>query len=108
MAAQKRKKNVPAESFCIFEYLLSQNQLSWFLQIIWKNIKQRALGSSISGGMWGGGKGGLYFSLKVISKLAPQENFERNIQISEAWKPTEDMKFRLEFFLHTLLHKNAI
>ena len=40
MAAQKRKKNVPAESFCIFEYLLSQNQLSWFLQIIWKNISE--------------------------------------------------------------------
>ena len=40
MAAQKRKKNLPAEIFCIFEYLLSQNQLSWFLQIIWKNISK--------------------------------------------------------------------
>ena len=25
-------------------------------------------------------------------------NFPRNILILEAWKPTEDMKFRLEFF----------
>ena len=27
-------------------------------------------------------------------------NFPKNIQILEAWKPTEDMKFRLEFFFH--------
>ena len=31
----------------------------------------------------------------MISKLAPQSIFPKNIQILEAWKPTED---RLEFF----------
>ena len=41
---------------------------------------------------------GNYFCLKMISKLAPQYIFQKNIQILEAWKPTEDMKFRLDFF----------
>ena len=26
------------------------------------------------------------------------------MQILEAWKPTEDLKFRLEFFSHAVLH----
>ena len=26
--------------------------------------------------------------------------FQNNIQILETWKPTEDVKFRLEFFFH--------
>ena len=30
-------------------------------------------------------------------------NFPKNIQILEARKPTEDMKFRVEFFLHNLV-----
>ena len=33
----------------------------------------------------------------MISKIAPQKFFQKNIQMLEAWKPTEDMKFRLEF-----------
>ena len=37
-----------------------------------------------------------YFCLKMISKLAPQQIFPKNIKILEAWKPTEEMKFRLE------------
>ena len=41
---------------------------------------------------------GNYFCLKMISKLAPQYIFQKNIQILEAWKPIEDMKFRLDFF----------
>ena len=28
--------------------------------------------------------------------------------ISKAWKPIEDMKFRLEFFSHVLQHMNLI
>ena len=39
-----------------------------------------------------------YFCLKMISKIAPQKFFQKIIQISEAWKQTKDMKFRLEFF----------
>ena len=34
----------------------------------------------------------------MISKLAPQKCFQKNTQIVEAWKPTKDMKFRLDFF----------
>ena len=41
---------------------------------------------------------GTYFCLKMISKIAPQKIFQKNIQILEAWKPTGDMKFRLDFF----------
>ena len=39
-----------------------------------------------------------YFFLKMISKLASQKIFQKNIQILEAWKPNKDIKFRLEFF----------
>ena len=35
-------------------------------------------------------------------------NFLKNIQIPEAWKPTGDMKFRLNFFAHALLHMNLL
>ena len=53
-----------------------------------------------------------YFCLKIISKVAPQNLFLKIIQILEAWKPTKDIKFRLEFFctcpstyaLHAFLH----
>ena len=41
---------------------------------------------------------GSYFYLKIIAELAPQKIFQKNIQIFEAWKPTGDMKFRLDFF----------
>ena len=30
-------------------------------------------------------------------------NFPKNIQTLDAWKPTKDMKFRLNFFSHALL-----
>ena len=33
--------------------------------------------------------------------ISKKKNFQENIQISEAWTPTEDMKFRLEISLHT-------
>ena len=40
----------------------------------------------------------------MISKIAPQNIYQKNIHILEAWKPAEDMKFRLEFFLHMLFY----
>ena len=102
MAPQKRKKTFSAEIFRIFECLLTQNptnqdsQLSWFFQTIKKSVRksknQGALGS--------------YFYLRMIAELAPQKFFQKNIQILEAWKPTRDMKFRLEFFSYALPHMN--
>ena len=51
---------------------------------------------------------GSYFCLKIISKLAPQKIFPKNIQILGAWKPTEGIKFRLDFFFsNALLHMNS-
>ena len=53
---------------------------------------------------------------RVFRKLFLPENdfktcsvvtFPKNIQILEAWKPIEDMKFRLEFFLRDLLQMKS-
>ena len=41
-------------------------------------------------------------------KTCSAVNFPKNIQILEAWKPIKDIKFRLEFFSHALLHINSI
>ena len=49
-------------------------------------------------------------------RFLPENDFQNssteipknNILILEAWKPTKDMKFRLEFFAHVLPHKNSI
>ena len=41
---------------------------------------------------------GSYFYLKMIVELAPQKFFQKSIQILEAWKPTEGMEFRHDFF----------
>ena len=46
MAAQKRKKKLLTEFFCIFEQLPNQNQtnqdsqLSWFFWNIWKTVRK--------------------------------------------------------------------
>ena len=41
---------------------------------------------------------GNYFCLKMIYKLALQQILQENMNILEAWKPTEDMKFGLDIF----------
>ena len=47
---------------------------------------------------------GNYFCLKMIYKLALQQILQENMNILEAWKPTEDMKFGLDIFFHMLFH----
>ena len=52
---------------------------------------------------------GNYFCLKMINKLALQQILQKNMNILEVWKPTEDMKFRLDiFFSHALPHMNSL
>ena len=34
--------------------------------------------------------------------------FLKNIHILETWKPNKDLKFKLEFFSHALLHMNSV
>ena len=46
----------------------------------------------------------LLILLFAFTKIAPQKIFQKNTQILITWKPTEDMKFRLEFFLHVPLN----
>ena len=36
----------------------------------------------------------------MISKLALQKIFQKNIQILEAWKPANNIKFRIQNFEH--------
>ena len=90
---KNEKKNCLQKIFCIFECLLPQNpsnqisQLSRFFRTKRKTKKIKKLGAL-----------GNYSCLKMISKLALQYIFQKNMQILETWKPTEDMKFRLEFF----------
>ena len=99
----QKKKKLLAKIFCIFECLLTQNptnqdsQLSWFFQKLWKVVRK-----SKTGGFWE------LFLLEMIAELAPQNFFQKNIQILEAWKPAGDMKFRLDFSSHALLHMNSI
>ena len=95
MAAQKRKqRKFSAETFfCMFECLLSQNPSNQISQLLilpdhmedCQKIKKK-------------GVLGIYSYLKMISKIALQKNFLKNVQILKAWKPTKDMKFRFEFF----------
>ena len=54
---------------------------------LYKIQKQEALGN--------------YFCLKMIYKLARQQILQKIMNILEAWKPTEDMKFRIDIFFFT-------
>ena len=76
MAAQKEKKLT--EISCTFECLLTQN-----VYYISQNPKKEG-----------------FRELFLLFKTCSAVNFPKNMQILEAWKPTKDMKFRLEFFSH--------
>ena len=48
------------------------------------------------------------FLLENNFKTCLAVNFQKNIQILEAWKTTKNMKFDLNFFSHALLRMNSI
>ena len=93
IVAQKCKKKAFGRIFCIFECLLPQNptnqgsQLSWFLETIWKtikNFKNTRLQGIIS--VW-----------KWFQNLLGSKFFKKHLDFGNS---------NMNFFLHALLHKN--
>ena len=93
MATQKHKKNFLAELFCIFEFLLPKNpsnqslQLSSFFKTIWKTVRKLKKQASRE-----------LFLPENDFQTNSTKCLKTNIQILETWKPTKDMKFRLDYY----------
>ena len=103
MTAQKCKKKCQQKIFCIFECLFSFPK-THLIQSLNSLGSSRPYESLLENQKTVGSKE--LFLPKNGLPNSPQKFFQKNIQISEAWKPTEDMKFRL--FAHALLHMNSI
>ena len=96
MAAQKRKKKKKIVSRKFFAFLNASYPKIHLIKSLKSLDSSRPNGRLLENQKQGPLRN--YFCLKIISKIAPQKNFQKNIQVLEAWKPTEDMKFRLEVF----------
>ena len=84
-------KKLLAEIFCIFECLLTQNSTN--------QDSSRPCGRLSRE---------LFLPENDFQTSSIHKIFQKIIQILEASEPIEDMKFRLEFFSHALLHMLSI
>ena len=98
MATQKYKKNSTQIFIFIFECLLPQNPSNLSSLLIDSSRSYKRL---LKNKKTGGSRE--LFLPENDFQTSSTANFPKNIQILEAWKPTEDMKFRIEFFFYITL-----
>ena len=102
MGAQKRKKKLLAEMFCILNVYYPKTYLiKVFNSLDSSRPYERLLENHKTGGSRE------LFVPENCFQTSSTKHFPKNIQILEAWKPTEDMKFMI-FFSHAPLHMNSI
>ena len=96
-------KTLLAEIFCTSECLLTQTQL---IKIHNSLDSSRPSGRLLENHKTGASR--KLFLNENDCQTSLTKFFPKNIQILEVWKPTEDMKSRLDFFFTCSLTYNSI
>ena len=105
MVAQKCQQKTFLQKLFAFDWLLTQNSSNQALKYFDSFRPQKRL---LQNQKTGGSRE--FFRPENDFQTSSTVNFSKNIQILKSWKPTIDMKFRLEFFSvsHILLHMSPM